>query len=61
MTLLVWSLEEVKNGRSEWNREGSDDGLDQVYRRELMDLLMECFHFPQPIFQMPNIYQNNAA
>mmetsp|Transcript_32141 Transcript_32141/g.68417 ORF Transcript_32141/g.68417 Transcript_32141/m.68417 type:complete len:671 (-) Transcript_32141:100-2112(-) len=33
-----WGLEEVKVVRSEWNREGSDDGLDPVYRMELLDL-----------------------
>jgi len=38
-TLVVWGFEEVKNVRSEWNREGSDDGLDSVYRRELLDLV----------------------
>lgn len=34
-----WGLEEVKQVRSEWNREGSDDGLESVYRRELLDLV----------------------
>ena len=34
----VWGLEEVKRVRSEWNREGSDDGLDSRYRRELLEL-----------------------
>ena len=33
-----WGVEEVKLVRSEWNQEGSDDGLDSVYRRELLDL-----------------------
>jgi hypothetical protein len=34
----VWGLEEVKRVRSEWNREGSDDGIDSRYRRELLEL-----------------------
>ena len=34
-----WGIEEVKRVRSEWNREGSDDGLDTVYRRELLTLV----------------------
>lgn len=34
----TWGLEEVKRVRSEWNREGSDDGLDSRYRRELLEL-----------------------
>mgnify|MGYP000490908567 CR=1 FL=1 len=34
-----WGVEEVKRVRSEWNREGSDDGLDSVYRRELLELV----------------------
>eukprot|EP00581_Thalassiosira_minuscula_P032494 CAMPEP_0183785234 /NCGR_PEP_ID=MMETSP0739-20130205/66394_1 /TAXON_ID=385413 /ORGANISM="Thalassiosira miniscula, Strain CCMP1093" /LENGTH=619 /DNA_ID=CAMNT_0026029233 /DNA_START=148 /DNA_END=2007 /DNA_ORIENTATION=+ len=33
-----WGVEEVTSVRSEWNREGSDDGLDSVYRRELLEL-----------------------
>jgi len=36
-----WGLEEVQLVRSEWNREGSDDGLDPVYRRELLVLTDE--------------------
>ena len=36
-----WGLEEVHLVRSEWNREGSDDGLDPVYRRELLVLTDE--------------------
>ncbi|KAL7541875.1 hypothetical protein ACHAXR_011810 [Thalassiosira sp. AJA248-18] len=34
-----WGFEEVKQVRSEWNKEGSNDGLDSVYRRELLDLV----------------------
>jgi len=34
-----WGVEEVKEVRSEWNREGSDDGIDSVYRKELLDLV----------------------
>ena len=34
----AWGLEEVKRVRSEWNREGSDDGMDSRYRRELLEL-----------------------
>ena len=34
-----WGIEEVKRVRSEWNREGSGDGLDTVYRRELLTLV----------------------
>ena len=34
-----WGVEEVKKVRSEWNREGSDDGIDSVYRKELLDLV----------------------
>jgi len=29
----------VKRVKSEWNREGSGDGLDPIYRRELIDLV----------------------
>ncbi|KAL7429966.1 hypothetical protein ACHAXH_003507 [Discostella pseudostelligera] len=36
--VATWGLEEVKRVRSEWNREGSDDGLDSRYRRELLEL-----------------------
>lgn len=36
---LMWGIQEVKSLRSEWNREGSGDGLDSVYRRELLDLV----------------------
>jgi hypothetical protein len=36
-----WGVEEVQLVRSEWNREGSDDGLDPVYRRELLVLTDE--------------------
>ena len=36
---VVWGVEEVKRVRSEWNKEGSGDGLDSVYRRELLDLV----------------------
>lgn len=36
---VPWGLEEVRSVRSEWNREGSDDGLDSVYRRELLQLV----------------------
>ena len=32
-------VEEVKRVRAEWNREGSGDGLDPVYRKELLDLV----------------------
>lgn len=34
-----WGVEEVKQVRVEWDREGSGDGLDPVYRRELLDLV----------------------
>ena len=34
----AWGVVDVKRVRSEWNREGSDDGLDPVYRKELLDL-----------------------
>jgi nucleotide exchange factor SIL1 len=34
----AWGINDVKRVRSEWNREGSDDGLDPVYRKELLDL-----------------------
>merc|ERR1712232_1187268 len=34
----MWGIDEVKEVRSEWNREGSDDGIDAVYRRELLEL-----------------------
>jgi len=37
--VVPWGLEEVRSVRSEWNREGSDDGLDSVYRRELLHLV----------------------
>jgi hypothetical protein len=37
-TKTTWGLEEVKRVRSEWNKEGSDDGLDSRYRRELLEL-----------------------
>jgi hypothetical protein len=37
----TWGLDRVKRARSEWNREGSDDGLDPVYRKELLDLTDE--------------------
>ena len=33
-----WGVEEVTRVRSEWNREGSGDGLDPAYRRELLEL-----------------------
>lgn len=36
---ISWGMEEVKQVRKEWNREGSDDGLDSVYRRELLELV----------------------
>jgi len=36
---IVWGVEEVKRVRVEWNREGSGDGLDPVYRKELLDLV----------------------
>eukprot|EP00984_Skeletonema_dohrnii_P030190 scaffold21476_cov88-Skeletonema_dohrnii-CCMP3373.AAC.1 len=36
---IVWGVEEVKRVRLEWNREGSGDGLDPVYRKELLDLV----------------------
>jgi hypothetical protein len=29
----------VKRVRAEWNREGSGDGFDPVYRKELLDLV----------------------
>ncbi|KAL7504733.1 hypothetical protein ACHAXN_002304 [Cyclotella atomus] len=35
----TWGLTEVLQVKSEWNREGSGDGLDSVYRRELLDLI----------------------
>jgi hypothetical protein len=35
----LWGVEEVKRVKSEWNREGSGDGLDPIYRRELIDLV----------------------
>jgi nucleotide exchange factor SIL1 len=34
-----WGVTQVRKVRSEWNREGSGDGLDSVYRRELLDLI----------------------
>jgi hypothetical protein len=34
-----WGVEEVKRVRAEWNREGSGDGLDPVYRKELLELV----------------------
>jgi hypothetical protein len=34
-----WGVSQVRKVRSEWNREGSGDGLDSVYRRELLDLI----------------------
>jgi len=36
---IVWGVEEVKRVRVEWNREGSGDGFDPVYRKELLDLV----------------------
>mmetsp|Transcript_12836 Transcript_12836/g.19789 ORF Transcript_12836/g.19789 Transcript_12836/m.19789 type:complete len:642 (+) Transcript_12836:123-2048(+) len=36
---IIWGVEEVKQVRAEWNREGSGDGLDPVYRKELLDLV----------------------
>mmetsp|Transcript_4892 Transcript_4892/g.10221 ORF Transcript_4892/g.10221 Transcript_4892/m.10221 type:complete len:635 (-) Transcript_4892:85-1989(-) len=36
---IVWGVDEVKRVRVEWNREGSGDGLDPVYRKELLDLV----------------------
>eukprot|EP00986_Skeletonema_menzelii_P013063 scaffold7400_cov122-Skeletonema_menzelii.AAC.12 len=36
---IRWGVEEVKRVRAEWNREGSGDGLDPVYRKELLDLV----------------------
>lgn len=38
-TSASWGVEEVKEIRSEWNREGSDDGIDSIYRKELLDLV----------------------
>lgn len=35
----LWGVEEVKRVKSEWNREGSGDGLDPIYRKELIDLV----------------------
>ena len=35
----IWGLKDVKRVRAEWNREGSGDGLDPVYRKELLDLV----------------------
>ena len=34
-----WGVTDVLRVKSEWNREGSGDGLDSVYRRELLDLI----------------------
>ena len=34
-----WGVTEILKVKSEWNREGSGDGLDSVYRRELLDLI----------------------
>lgn len=34
-----WGVSEIMKVKSEWNREGSGDGLDSVYRRELLDLI----------------------
>eukprot|EP00956_Cyclotella_meneghiniana_P028533 scaffold66649_cov36-Cyclotella_meneghiniana.AAC.2 len=34
-----WGVSEILKVKSEWNREGSGDGLDSVYRRELLDLI----------------------
>ena len=36
---LTWGVPQIQRVRSEWNREGSGDGLDSVYRRELLDLV----------------------
>ena len=36
---LSWGTSQVRRIKSEWNREGSGDGLDSVYRRELLDLI----------------------
>ena len=35
----VWGVDAVKRVKGEWNREGSGDGLDPVYRKELLDLV----------------------
>ncbi|KAL3785976.1 hypothetical protein HJC23_005685 [Cyclotella cryptica] len=35
----VWGVPQVLRVKAEWNREGSGDGLDSVYRRELLDLV----------------------
>ena len=37
----AWGTDGVERVRSDWNREGSDDGMDPVYRRELLDLTDE--------------------
>ena len=37
----AWGTDGVERVRSEWNQEGSDDGMDPVYRRELLDLTDE--------------------
>ncbi|KAL3815306.1 hypothetical protein ACHAXA_006808 [Cyclostephanos tholiformis] len=37
----TWGINDVKRVKSEWNREGSDDELDPVYRKELLDLADE--------------------
>jgi hypothetical protein len=34
----LWGVSDVLRVKAEWNREGSGDGLDSVYRRELLDL-----------------------
>jgi hypothetical protein len=34
----LWGVPQVLLVKAEWNREGSGDGLDSVYRRELLDL-----------------------
>jgi len=39
-----WGVEEVIRVRSEWNREGSGDGLDPSYRRELLELADGVLH-----------------
>ncbi|KAL7478026.1 hypothetical protein ACHAW6_003815 [Cyclotella cf. meneghiniana] len=36
---LLWGVPQVLQVKAEWNREGSGDGLDSVYRRELLDLV----------------------
>ena len=36
---LSWGVPQIMRVRSEWNREGSGDGLDSVYRRELLELV----------------------